>query len=356
MSINIYQTQTMLGALALMPPRPTFLRDRYFPTTDQDIFVTEDVLVEYKDESDRKMAPVVIPRVGGIPVGREGYKTNRLTAPYVAPERPLTIDDLNKKAFGETLFSQQTPAGREAAILRQDLVDLNKLIDTREEYMAAQTMFNNGYTLKQYGNKYGKESEPFDIHFYAGESNPAVYTPQHLWNATGNDILMDLYNMARILKKRGLRATDVIIGGDVAAVMLKDDKILKLLDNRKLDLVTIAPKELPEGATFFGRLNCNGIMLDVYEYDEEFVDEDGTTKTFVPANKICVTAQGAGRTLYGAVTQMEEADREFHTYPARRVPHVTTNTHDSIRTLTQKARPLTVPNYENCFISAEVLG
>ena len=37
--INIYQTQTMIAALQLMPPRPTFLRDRYFPTSEKDIFV-----------------------------------------------------------------------------------------------------------------------------------------------------------------------------------------------------------------------------------------------------------------------------------------------------------------------------
>lgn len=47
MPINIYQTQTILAALPLMKNKPTFLRDRYFSTSDRDIFVTEDVLVEY---------------------------------------------------------------------------------------------------------------------------------------------------------------------------------------------------------------------------------------------------------------------------------------------------------------------
>lgn len=355
--INIYQTQTMIAALQLMPPRPTFLRDRYFPTTEKDIFITEDVLIEYKDEKSRKMAPCVVPRKGGILVPRDGYKTDRITAPYIAPERTLTIDDLNKKQFGETLFSQKTPSARAASYLKSDLEELGELIDTREEYMAAKTLFENGYTLRQYADKYGSgEYEEFDIQFYDEESNPAVYVPSVMWSEDQNDMLTDIYNMAMILKKRGLKAADLLFGADVANTILNDEKILSLLDNRRLDLLSIKPETLPEGATSFGRINCMGIMIELICYVEEFVDEDGTTKTFIPPKKVALTAPAVGRTLYGAVTQMEESDREFHTYANRRVPHLTTNVKDSIRTLTKKARPVCVPNFKNSTIVAEVLA
>lgn len=357
MSINIYGTHTMIAAMQLMPPRPTFLRDRYFPTTDKDIFATEDVLIEYKDEKSRKMAPCVIPMKGGILVPRDGYKTDRLTPPYVAPERTLTLDDINKKQFGETLFSTQTPDKRAAAYLKSDLTELAELIDTREEYMAAQTLFNNGYTLKQYADKYGSsEYTEFAIKFYDEGTNPAVYTPAVKWNETNNSIIMDIYSMAMILKKRGLKAADLLFGADVANVILNDEYMLKLMDNRRLDLISIKPEELPNGATSFGRINCNGIMIELICYVEEFVDEDNRNKTFIPAKKVALTAPGVGRTLYGAVTQMEESDREFHTYMAKRVPHLTTNVKDSIRTLTEKARPLCVPNFKNSTITAQVLS
>lgn len=64
--IDIYSTQTMVTALEHIPPKPVFLKNRYFPTSDQDIFTTEDVLVDYKDEFQRTMAPCVIPMRGGI--------------------------------------------------------------------------------------------------------------------------------------------------------------------------------------------------------------------------------------------------------------------------------------------------
>lgn len=356
MSINIYQTQTMLAAMQLMQKRPTFLRDRYFPTTDKDIFMTEDVLVEYKDEKSRKLAPCVVPMKGGIPVAREGYKTIRYTPANVAPERTLTIDDLNKKQFGETLFSNKAPAAREGAILGEDIKDLGELIDSREEFMAAQTLFNNGYAMKHYADKYGSGVyEEFQIQFYDGAVNPSVYTPSAKWTKESDTIITDLYQMAKMLKKRGLRAADVIFGDDVADVILNNEYIQKLMDNRRLDLVTINPVELPNGVTSYGKINCNGVVLELFCYSETYVDEAGQEQTFVPAGKIAVTAPAMGRTLYGAVTQMEESDRAFHTYPARRVPHVTTNVKDSIRTLTEKAKPLTVPNFQNSSIVATVL-
>lgn len=354
--INIYQTQTMIAALALMKKKPTFLRDRYFPTEERDIFVTEDVLVEYKDEESRKMAPCVIEGKGGINMGRNGYHTERLTPANVAPERTLTIDDLKKKQFGETLFSQRTPAEREAAVLRQDMVDLNDAIDTREEYMAAQTIFENGYSMRHYADKYGSgEYKEYTIHFYDGNKNDAVYTPSAKWTRTSDSWMYDVEQIAKMLKNRGLQATDLLMGADVADVVLHNEYTLKLLDNRRLDIIDIAPKELPSGVTYSGKVNCNGIMISLYCYDEEFIDEDGKTKTFIPEGKIAITAPNMGHTMYGAVTQIEEHDNQPYTYPARRVPHITTNAHKSIRTLTQQAKPLVAPWFRNSAISAQVL-
>lgn len=356
MPINIYQTQTILAALPLIKNKPTFLRDRYFPTTDSDIFVTEDVLIEYMDENNRKLAPCVIPLRGGIPISREGYRTERYTPPYVAPERVLTIDALNKKQFGETLFSKKTPAAREGAILRKDITDLNEMIDGREEYMAAQTLFENGYTLKQYADSYGGEKyEEFSIRFYDEDINPAVYIPESPWNKESKTIAKDLYLMAKILKQRGLNAADVLFGDAVADVMLNNEYFQKLMDNRRLDLIQINPTEYPNGVICYGKINCHGVVLTLFCYPESYVDERGKTKTFVPDNKICVTAPAVGRTLYGAVTQMEQSDMSFHTYVARKVPHVIADAKNGVRTLTMKARPLTIPNYQNSSITAEVL-
>ncbi len=356
MPINIYQTKTMLAAVKQMSPVTSFLRDRYFPTGAGDLFPTEEVLVEYKDATGNKMAPVVLPRKGSISVEREGYSTERMAPPLVAPSRPLTIDALNKKGFGEDLFSNKTPAERQAEILVQDLADFDQMHTTREEYIAAQCIFNNGYILKQYADKYGEGAfKEFELRFYGPEGNSAVYAPSALWDATGADIFGDLHQMIRMLTTKGNNATEVLLGSDVADVLMKNAEIQKMMDLNRYNVGDIAPVALPQGAARLGRLNIRGRMIDLLTYDGTYVNEEtGAVEYFVPAKKIAVTAPGAGRGLYGAVTQMEQADGQWHSYMGRRVPRYWAEKDG--RELTVSSRPLFVPKTKDCFISAEVLG
>ena len=356
MAINIYQTKTMLAAVKQMAPATSFLRDRYCPTGAGDLFPTDEVMVEYKDVTGHKMAPVVLPRKGSISIEREGYTTEKLTPALVAPSRPLTIDDLNKKGFGESLFSDRTPDQRQAEILVQDLADFDQMITTREEYMVAQLIFNNGYVLKQHADKYGENAaKDYEVRFYEGNGNPAVYAPSAMWSATGADILGDLHQMIRMLTTKGNNASEVLLGSDVADALLKNEDIKKLMDLSRYNIGEIAPAELPQGAARLGRLNIRGRVIDLLTYDGTYVDETtGNVEFFVPAKKIAVTAPGAGRGLYGAVTQMEQSDGQWHSYMGRRVPRYWSEKDG--RELTVSSRPLFVPKTKDCFISAQVLG
>ena len=353
--MNIYKTKTMLASVEQMKPATAFLRDRYFPTTNGDLFPGDEVLVEFKDSTGNKMAPVVLPRKGSISVEREGYTTHKMEPPLVAPCRPLTIDDLNKKGFGENLFSDRTPAQRQAEILNQDLADFDEMHTNREEYIAAKCMFENGYVLRQYADKYGKgEFKEFEMKFYSGDANPAQYVPGTKWNATGSDILADLYAMIFMLTSKGNAASDVLLGADAADALLNDSKIKELLDLNNYKVGQIAPSVLPQGAASLGRLNVRGRMIELLTYDGQYADEEtGELKFFVPAKSICVTAPGAGRGLYGAVTQMEQSTNEFETHMGRRVPQYWADKDG--RTLTVSSRPLFIPKTANPFISATVL-
>lgn len=353
--INIYKTKTMLAAVKQMKPVTSFLRDRYFPTGAGDLFPGEEVLVEYKDVAGNKMAPVVLPRKGSISVERDGYSTHKMVPPLVAPSRSLTIDDLNKKGFGEDLFSDRTPAERQAEILTQDLADFDEMITKREENIAAQCMFNNGYVLRQYADKYGSgEYKEYEMRFYEGEANPAVYVPSTKWGSAGADIFGDLHLMVKMLTTKGNNATEVLLGADVADTVMKDATIQKQMDLLRYNVGEIAPIALPQGAARLCRLNIRGRMIDLLTYDGTYVDEEtGVDTAYVPAKKICLTAPGVGRGLYGAVTQVEQEDRKWHTHMGRRVPRYWAEKDG--RELTVSSRPLFVPRTKNPFISATVL-
>lgn len=358
MALNFFDTHTLLASVQQLEPLHTFLLDRYFPTNSAtDVFATDDVLVEYKKGS-KKAAPFVAPRKGGISILRDGYTVRRFTPSYIAPKRTLTIDDLNKRGFGEALFSTLTPQQRQGVLMLRDLDELRTMNERRKEAMAAEVIFTNGCIMDEYVDDLHTFEEK-EVRFYDGEKNPAVYTPAADWSTTeasGKQILNDVAAMISMLTKRGLPATEVLVAPDVADVILANEWILKLLDNRNYQIGGVDPTVLPSGVAKICRLNIKGRMIDFLSYDDTYTEIDGTVKPFIPQGMIAVSAPGAGRTIYGAVTQLEQADGEFHTYAGINVPKYLSDARSNVRELILTSAPLCMPNNENPFITARVLA
>ena len=357
MAFNFYDTHTLLASVQQLPPLHSFLLDRYFPTNAaSDIFSTDDVLVEYKKGS-KKAAPFVAPRKGGVTILREGYTMKRFTPSYIAPKRPLSIDDLKKRGFGEALYSQLTPEQRQGVIMLGDLDELRCMNVRRKEAMAAEVIFNNACIMHEYVDDLHNFEEK-EIFFYEGEQNPALYTPSANWDTTeesGKQIINDLAAMISMLTSRGLPAADLLVAPDVADVLLANEWIIRLLDNRNYNIGGIDPTTLPAGVAKIARLNVKGRMLDVLCYEETYTEVDGTVKPYVPAGMVAVGAPSAGRTVYGAVTQVEQSDGEFHTYAGVDVPKYISDATHNVRELTLTTAPLCMPNNENPFTVAKVL-
>ena len=96
-------------------------------------------------------------------------------------------------------------------------------------------------------------------------------------------------------------------------------------------------------------------ILTLTSQTETRTDDEGNDKLYIPSGKCVLTAPGAGRTAYGAVSQVEQSDGEFHTYTGRRVPKYVSSAEGNSRTLTISSRPLMIPNNKSPFIVADVL-
>lgn len=357
MAYNFYETHTLLASVQELAPCHSFLLDRYFPTNAAtDVFTTNDVLVEYKKGS-KKAAPFVAPRKGGIAVLRDGYTMKRFTPSYIAPKRTLTIDDLNKRGFGEALHSNLTPEQRQGVLILGDLDELRAMNVRRKEAMAAEVIFTNACKMDEYVDDFNNFEEK-EVRYYDGEANPAIYTPAASFDtseASGKQFIADVAHMGYMLTSRGLPFTEVLVAPDVADVILNNEWLIKLLDTKNYNIGGVDPATLPAGAAKIARLNIKGRMIDFITYEDTYEDIDGTVKQFIPEGMIAAGAPAAGRTVYGAISQVEQADGEFHTYAGENVPKYISKAETNTREVQLSTAPLCVPNNENAFISAKVI-
>ena len=98
--IEIYKTDSMIEVIKKSPVAPSFLGDRYFPTSDRDIFTTPQVWIERADNG-KKSAPFVIPYSGSKLMEREAYTGEQMTPVWINPARDMTIHTLLKKGIGQ---------------------------------------------------------------------------------------------------------------------------------------------------------------------------------------------------------------------------------------------------------------
>ena len=237
----------------------------------------------------------------------------------------------------------------------RDLRELDEATTRREEIMAAETLINSKCVLQQWNGTDYTTADPVTIQFYTGGTNPYQYTPAKGWDTTDGAILQDLQQMILMLTQKGLAAEELVVAGDVADAIINNPTMQKLLDINRMNLGGIAPLELPEGAAHIGTLNVFGKMIKIISYVETYENDEGTITPYIPAGTVILTAPGAGRGLYGAVTQLEW-DGEFYSYPGRRVPKYLPNPTTNVRSLTLSSCPILIPKNKGAWISAKVTG
>lgn len=355
-TLDFFSTYTLMAIAEEIVPQQTFFRDRYFPTGDNDIFASDKVLTEYR-KGDRKMAAFVSARAGDIPMGREGYSIHEYQPAFIAPSRLLTVDELAKRGFGEAIYANSKPAERAVRLLLNDMKDMDRRIQRREEWMAAQTMINNACTMKSYIDD-KTEGETLYVKFF-DDASDHTFTVSNKWDATDGDFFGDVRAMCRLLSKRGLRAADLILGCDAADAILDDDKVQKLLDKNSGITVGHIEQELSvyDGVAYMGVLNFGGYRLNLISVDETYEDDNGQSQRYFPATSAMVTAPNCGHMMYGQITQMDYGSTEYNTYAEKRVPKFIPDQAHDIRKLRLGTRPLAAPKQYCPYIyAANVVG
>jgi len=329
-------------------PVPMFFRDRYFQTGPKDIFTTDYVLLERKQDS-RRMADFVAKRVGDIPIDRDGYEIFSYRPPKVAPSRLITADMLEERSFGEALYGNLTPEQRAVRLLADDEQELERVVAFREEWMAVQMMLGNGFSGTEMIDDV-TPGESFDLKYYDGLTSPHVYTPGAgtKWGASSTfaGVSAQITAMCNTLLKRGCRASDLILGSEAAEVFCGLTGLMDRIDKNSGYITGELREQITayQGVRLLGALNFGGHILTIFVPETTYTAKNGTETLFFPAKGIMVTAPKVARMMYAAVTQIDRGGENFSTHAATRVYKTIVDEKNDERKLRVTARPLPVPD------------
>ncbi len=338
----VTDTYKLINAVKKMYPVVQFFKNRYFP--DGKVYYSEKALVETKKKG-RAVAPFVIPVVGGIAVESEGYRAMEIEAPYIAPKKVITAAGLEKKAFGESPESGRTPAQRENELEAEYMDDLRKSVLRRHELMCAELLLTGKVLMKHYANgddaAKGINYDLKYLQFYDKEFKNRYTIDGDFRNMSASLKIQEFYKMASELRKRGIRATDIVMASDVSMELMSRDDFLKFYDIAKVDFGDIKQTELPEGVVCNGRININGVVMTMFTYDEAYEDLDGQEKPFIPAGTILFLQPKMGETVYAQVTFFSGGS--FKSYAEKIVPRFVGSEKENTAEVQVFSRPVPYP-------------
>lgn len=346
-SVDIYTPRTLAEVARQTPPISTFFRDTFFRR--QKLYPTARVDIDLV-KGDRHMAPFVSPRLGGVPQTELGYQTKSYAAPLLNPVTLTTADQLMDRRPGEELSSGRTPAQRAAEKLMEEYRVLNDQLTRREEWMAARAILDGKIVVRGVG-------VDDEIDFLLTNQVSLSGTAQ--WGKSAAAILDNLEDWVEQVLAEGFANADMLILGKSALrAFLADEKVLSVLDNRRIEMGLIHPRDLPNGVRYIGHLNKPD--LDIYQDREVFLDDwtdpaVPAVKPLVDDNKAVVISSGADFLMaYGQCSYIDDATRDWVTAETDRLLRSYIKHGPDRRFLEAQARPLPIPDKVDSWLVATV--
>ncbi len=350
MSFNVNDTRTMLAALERSFAPSTTLVDTFFP--DERVFTTKVVDMEMR-KGDRKMAPFAVPGTKGVNLSRGGSEIKTYTPPLMKPKRVISVEDVEGRGFGETIYSTKTPAERAAELRAKDLVDLRNACYRRQEYMAAQLLINGAYECKGFaddGTTQVVDNISFDF------KQKTTLSGGDTWDNASAKIYDNIGDAsAKIRKNAGVIPTVAIVSDTVVKYLMENTQLLKWLNvpnAQNMSLMSIQPRLQRPDLMRVGMIQS--LNMEIYSYSGGYADDEtGEFKPYIPDNHVIIGAPKIGRRLYGAVSQMED-DKALHTYASQFVPKYTVDTENDTSALALSSRCVIVPDWNDLWCTIKV--
>lgn len=295
----ITETRKMLAALEEIKEAQTFLLDTFATEIEmsEQEYVDIDVI-----QGQRRLAAFVSPLAESKISLRVDGTTQSFKPPYIKIKRPIQPKDLTKRLPGEDPYNPRSLQAKLTWLQNRDLADMRDQVKRREEWMLAQQLTTGAVTCTGDGI-----SATLTLPMLATHELVQTDLVANGWDQSGTKKLRDLRELSRVVSQDSGLAADMVIMGETAFnLFFEDTAIQTLLDNRRINITEggeVTSFGPSVGARFHGRV----AGLDLFTYDEWFIDPDTLVEgPMIPDKKIVVASRALrGVRKYGAIEDMD---------------------------------------------------
>ncbi|MBX9597102.1 MAG: major capsid protein [Burkholderiales bacterium] len=350
--ISLYQPRQMLRALQLLPAPLTFIQDTFFK--ERVGATAEAVEVDFY-KGKRKLAPFVNMKVNGEVVERDSFVTDTYKPPLIAPEMIITVEDLQKRMAGETIYDGSASSGadrvnrRLGASQAKDLVEMRNSVTRRIEWMCSTLLCTGKIPIKGKG-----VDQELDLSRYWNYQD-LTQDPKTNWDNLEVDIFAQIRKWKRKFVSQSGLTCDIMIFGSNALDRLYANKEWKEQQKYiQTKLGDYQPKIQSEGLMLVGVV----LGVEIYTYEEEYLDDQDLdvlgqpkAKQMIDVNKVIISStQVSNKIIFGLLYMVDGLG-------TTNIPLVPETFIDKkAKNLLQRlsSRPLPVPTNIDGFITATV--
>lgn len=334
--MDIYTTAALLLVVNRLVKFDPFLLNLFFPNAMN--FDTKDIYIDQVGDNLR-LAPFVSPMVAGKARTEEGIKTTVFQPGYLKPKAVVDPTRVLKRRAGEALGGAMSPEQRRQAAIRDILIENDKLIDHRLEWMAAQVLRTG--TCVVIGDDYPAQL----VDFGRDASLTKTLAGAARWGEAGVSPINDLETWA---SEAEAPITTVVMDQEAWKLFRTDPDVKELLDTRRgsNSQLELGPDN-GRNFSFKGRI---GADMEIWVYSGVYEDESGVTQKFLPDNTVIMGSPAIeGYRAFGAIMSPSAGYMAMERYPR----HFITQDPELEFVETQSA-PLIIPGRPNSTVAITV--
>jgi len=320
MSLDAFLKRSMHTAIERVPVLTKFLRQRFFGRVFT--FGTAHIDLDLVMPK-RGMAPFVHPTMPGKATAAQGFTMKTYTPPTLKPTKIITPEHLSARKPGATIYDTGTDQPELlAALLGERVAENNDEIAFRCEWMAGKALFTGAIPVV--GDGYNHT-----ISFDLPETHNLTLEGDARWGQSAAAPWDDLQGACRKNRDDGQVVSDTAVFGSGAwsefRKWLAADDNEKYLDMLDMKLGMISPVAVDKYTTYCGTIRDADMVLDLFTYSAQYLDDDGSMKPYVPTDEVFIgSTQATGnQELYGAIQNLYAPSfrgQVYHDYELKKNP------------------------------------